>query len=217
MISARSFGAAGAATLLLALGACSGEAPAPKGTGNSVDPIVETEDPATAGADVVSVEGGSVDPNKGATPMKDRVAVIGVLNKRNGATREFTMKPGDTARFGEVVVKLRACERTAPWENEQLTGAFVQVDVQQVDKSWRRAFSGWLYKERPALNVVQNPIYDVWPKSCAMTFPDKGPDTVSVLGDGANASSPKKSPSTQGAPSATPPAEAPSASPSNAT
>ena len=32
-------------------------------------------------------------------------------------------------------------------------------------------FSGWLYKESPSLNVVEHPVYDVWPKSCAMTFP----------------------------------------------
>jgi hypothetical protein len=116
--------------------------------------------------------------SKVETPMADRIAVIGLLNKRNGEERDLTLKPGQAVRVGDVVVRLRACETTAPWEAEPLTGAFVQVDTQGRDTRWRRIFSGWLYKESPSLNVVEHPIYDVWPKSCAMTHPDIGPDTV---------------------------------------
>ena len=127
----------------------------------------------------------------GTTPMGQRVAVLGLLNKRNGRTRELTLRPGQAIRVGDVAVHLRACERTAPWEPEQLTGAFVQVDVRGIDRQWRRPFSGWLYKEQPNLNVVQHPIYDVWAKSCAMSFPATGPDTESLK---APASSARKSP-----------------------
>lgn len=126
---------------------------------------------------VTSVDGGDQAVDAGTTPMAERVAVIGILNKRNGVSRELTVKPGQALRVGDMIVRLRACERTAPWEQEQLTGAFVQLDVKGADKAWRRAFSGWLYKERPALNVVQHPVYDVWAKSCTMSFPAKGPDT----------------------------------------
>jgi hypothetical protein len=135
--------------------------------------------------------------SKAGTPMADRVAVLGLLNKRNGQSRDITLKPGQAVRVGDVVIRLRACETSAPWENEQLTGAFVQMDVQGRDTRWRRAFSGWLYKESPSLNVVEHPIYDVWPKSCAMKFPDIGPDTElvsAVAGGGAVRSSAKKSP-----------------------
>jgi hypothetical protein len=131
----------------------------------------------------------------GGTPMAQRVAVLGILNKRNGDTRDVTLKVGQSTRLGDVVLRLRACEQTAPWEQEQLTGAFVQVLVRGVDKHWRRTFSGWLYKERPALNAVQHPIYDVWTKSCAMTFPATGPDTAPVADTApANRSSARKSP-----------------------
>ena len=151
-----------------------------------------------------------------STPMAQRVAVLGLLNKRNGASRDLTLKPGQAIRIGEVVVRLRACEQTAPWEQEPLTGAFVQMEVEQVDHRWRRAFSGWLYKERPALNVVQHPVYDVWTKSCTMAFPSAGPETVPVT-ELAPRSSAKKSPGTE----VSPPAEAPttpdSAAESNAT
>lgn len=122
----------------------------------------------------------SAESDTGATPMAERVAVIGVLNKRNGISRDLTMKPGEALRLGDVIVRLRACEQTAPWEPEQLTGAFVQVDVKNAKDQWGRVFSGWLFKESPSLNVVEHPVYDVWPKACTMSFPESGPETTSV-------------------------------------
>ena len=107
----------------------------------------------------------------GVTPMAERVAVIGLLNKRNGIVRDLTMKPGQAMRVKDVIVRLRACETTAPWEIEKLTGAFVQVDRLRPNGKWVRRFSGWIYKESPSLNVVEDPVYDVWPKSCAMVWP----------------------------------------------
>lgn len=117
---------------------------------------------------------------EGTTPMAERAAVIGLLNKRNGISTDLQMKPGEAMRVGDVIVRLRACETTAPWEPEALTGAFLQLDVQGTgtDEQFRRAFSGWVYKETPSLNVVEHPVYDVWPKSCAMTHPGAGADTL---------------------------------------
>jgi hypothetical protein len=111
------------------------------------------------------------------TPMAERVAVLGLLNKRNGQTRDIELKPGEAIRFGKVVVRLRACEKTAPWENRADEGAFVQLLVNERPagtteaERWRSVFSGWLFKENPAANVVEHPIYDVWVKSCKMSFP----------------------------------------------
>lgn len=210
---------AAAAGLLLGLGACSG-GNQPQGNKNSSgDIVVTSEVPGNrAGPEVVAVGPDGSTIAAAATPMRDRVAVIGILNKRNGEAREFKLKPGQSARVDNVIVRLRACERTAPWEADQLTGAFVQLDVPQPDKTYRRVFSGWLYKERPALNVVQNPVYDVWPKSCEMTFRDSGPDTVPASTPGESyRSSAKKSPSTEGEPSESPAEVSPSAAPSNAT
>lgn len=124
------------------------------------------------------------------TPMAERVAVLGLLNKRNGQTRDIELKPGEAIRFGKVVIRLRACERTAPWETYPDEGAFVQLIVRERPPGttdpeiWRQVFSGWLFKENPAANVVQHRVYDVWVKSCKMTFPgeeapveeDKAPD-----------------------------------------
>ena len=127
----------------------------------------------------------------GVTPMGQRVAVIGILNKRNGLLQNVALHPGQSVRWKDVVVRLRACETTAPWEDEKLTGAFVQVDVQKPDKTWNRVFSGWLYKESPSLNVVEHPVYDVWPKSCVMTYPPGPPSPAAPATSNSVSSAPK--------------------------
>ena len=136
----------------------------------------------------------------GATPMEQRVAVLGLLNKRNGLVREIEMKPGETARIGRAIVRLRACEQTAPWEDPPETGAFVQLTVQdQRDDKWYRVFSGWLFKERPERNVIQHPIFDVYVKSCAMTYPGGEPvQRTAPESPAPKASSAPQSPATNG-------------------
>lgn len=113
---------------------------------------------------------------EGATPLEERVATIGLLNKRNNLSQDFEMRPGDVLEEGPVILRLATCERTAPWEMPQETGAFVQLDVlERGDSEHSRVFSGWLFKESPSINVVEHPIYDVWVKDCAMRFPGESP------------------------------------------
>jgi hypothetical protein len=121
---------------------------------------------------IVAAEGQTL-----GTPMAERIAVLGLLNKRNGQTRDIELKPGEAIRLGKVVVRLRACEKTAPWEIYPDQGAFVQLLVNERPpgtteaERWRSVFSGWLFKENPAANVVEHPVYDVWVKACKMSFP----------------------------------------------
>jgi hypothetical protein len=187
-----------------------------------------------AEAPLVNARKGAVLQNVGETPMAERVAVIGLLNKRNGIVRNLTMKPGQAFRIRDVIVRLRACETTAPWESPPLTGAFIQLDVEQPNQRWRRVFSGWLYKESPSLNVVEHPVYDVWPKSCTMSWPGApgeiaaappGPAELGAAASSNKRSSAKKSAGASTAepplatepPPTSPAATEPSATPSNRT
>jgi hypothetical protein len=186
---------------LAALGACSKGPPPPK--------AVETDIPEAMRAPSLVRP---VDAGEG-TPMKDRVAVIGVLNKRNNLSQTFEMKPGEAKRWGEVIVRLAACERTAPWEFPRQTGAFAQVFVRGAGNAnaWNKVFSGWLFKESPSLNVVEHPIYDVWVKDCKMSFAGGKPSA-----EASSTSAPKASGSATPTPTPSP-EDAPAASPSNAT
>ena len=145
-------------------------------------------------AQVVDIPQTVTEVAAGTTPMAERVAVVQLLNKRNGISRNLTMRPGQAMRVDDVIVRLRACETTAPWEEQRLTGAFVQVDVADPAGQFRRVFSGWLYKESPSLNVVEHPVYDVSPRSCAMTHPDAGASTVRAGSAESNRSNAANSP-----------------------
>ena len=214
MTSAKAGKLAGAALpALLLLAGCSDKLPTDNEANRDPVKLENAADLAANGSRLAELPG---------TPMAEREAVIGILNKRNGITRDLSMKPGEALRVGHAIVRLRACETTAPWEEVPETGAFVQVDVQGNDKKWRRAFSGWLFKERPERNVVQHEISDVWVKSCTMSWPDTGPETVKLGKSGsageASDSSAEKSPATGNAEAsdAPPPAAATAAAPAPA-
>jgi len=186
--------------LVIGLAGCNNsEPPKPK--------PVETEIP----KGVVQNSGPTVESgNTLGTPMKDRVATLGLLNKRNNISQDLKMKPGEVRRIGNVLVRLQACEKTAPWEPDPEEGAFVQVWVYERPNvstalAWHKVFSGWLFKNSPSVNVVEHPVYDVWVKSCAMSFPgEEAP---------APTSSAKPSGSPTAAPARTAPAPAESAAP----
>ena len=189
--------ALGVLAALSLVAACTGEAPEPEPEATEVP-----EEFARPGQ--IAGEGGI------GTPMAERVAVLGLLNKRNNITRDIEMKPGEARRIGDVIVRLSACERTAPWEEPPETGAFVQVIVltrsdADSDPEWRRFFSGWLFKNSPSLNVVEHPIYDVWVKDCKMSFPgEEAPASGDGEGDAPAPARPAASPSPTPAPAVTP-------------
>ena len=145
--------------------------------------------------------------SSGVTPNQDRIATLGFLNKRNNLTQDLVIKVGERRIVGNVVVTVESCERTAPWERPQEVGAFVRVLVEEppaprTEPQWRRVFSGWLFKNSPALNVVEHPVYDVWVKDCAMNFPRE---------EQAEASSSSAASSTRAARPSSPPPAAPAA------
>jgi hypothetical protein len=179
------------------------------GCDQRADPQPQAKGEAEAEPDTVDIPQDVETLAPGTTPMGQRVAVIGLLNKRNGIARDLTMRPGQAMRVGDVIVRVRACETTAPWEVQQLTGAFVQLDVRNAQDQFQRVFSGWLYKETPSLNVAEHPVYDVWPKSCTMTHPEAGASTVREGSASSNRSSaPNSAPAARpsAAPAASPPA-----------
>lgn len=148
--------------LALVAAGCSKEPPPPE--------AAETTIPEEVGqaAPVAQPTGAGI-----GTPMKERVATLGLLNKRNNLSQDIELKPGEARRIGDVVIRLDACERTAPWEMPQETGAFAQVWIKRArgQDGFDKVFSGWLFKQSPSLNVVEHPVYDVWVKDCAMSFP----------------------------------------------
>ena len=202
---------------LMALGGCG------KGQDKETAPPAEAT---ASGAPVAGATGGVSAQADIGTPMKDRVATLGFLNKRNNITQVLTLKTGESRRIGNAIVKLATCEKTAPWEDPPETGAFVQLFVEERASTeqkltWHKVFSGWLFRNTPSLNVVQHPVYDVWVKDCAMKFPGEEDDPASAAA-AASASKAAKPSGKSAAPAADQPAEAapadvPAAAPADTT
>ena len=182
--------------LLLAVGlaGCGGDSGSEDQAGNEIPQAVAAKPVA---APAVESEFG--------TPVKDRVATLGLLNKRNNLTQDLVLKSGEARRVGNVVVKLATCERTLPWERPEEEGAFVQVYVEERASAkekltWHKVFSGWLFKNSPSLNVVEHPVYDVWVKKCAMKFPGEE-EQPAVAASASSAAKPSGSASASPSPS----------------
>ena len=190
---------------------------------NDAAEAVATEVPksfTSPGADTKVIE------SEYGTPVKDRVATLGLLNKRNNLTQDVVLKVGEAKRVGNVIVKLATCERSLPWETTPETGAFVQVFVEERERAdqalaWHKVFSGWLFKNSPALSVVQHPVYDVWVKDCAMKFPGEEDSPAAAAspsspanpaGSGTEPAKPAAKPAPKPTPTPTP-TPAPTASP----
>ena len=194
------------ALALLAIGAA-----ALAGCNKQSDEVIEAKATEVPVGIATGAGGGPAMESKYGTPVKDRVATLGLLNKRNNVEMDVVLKSGESRRIGNVFIKLATCEKTLPWEDPPEVGAFVLVFVEQrADASkpfaWTKTFSGWLYKNSPSLNLVEHPIYDVWVKDCAMKFPGEEEDPVAAA-----SSAPKAAGSASASPS---PKPSPSASPS---
>lgn len=195
--------------LVAALAGCS------RGEDQGADPTA-TEVPKAVAAAPVGI---SAVESQFGTPVKDRVATIGLLNKRNNLSQDLVMKSGESRRVGNVIVRLASCERTLPWESPAEVGAFVQVFVEERARTsepltWHKVFSGWLFKNSPSLNVIEHPVYDVWVKDCAMKFPGEEADPSASA---SSAAKPAGRPSAAASPAPTAsPSVAPSAAASRA-
>jgi hypothetical protein len=205
--------AVAALSLLAMVSACGGGEPAP-----------EAQDTGVPDA-IAGMQAGPAQAARGqqiGTPNKDRVVTLGVLNKRNNLTQDLVMKPGESRRLGNLVVKVATCEKSLPWERPQEEGAFVQVFVEErrttAEKlAWRKVFSGWLFKNAPSLNAVEHPVYDVWVKACAMNFPGEeaspqdaaSPSSAAKASGSASTSAPAPTPTPTPSPTVTPAPAAP--------
>ena len=118
--------------------------------------------------------------------------MIAALNKRNGQVQRFEVKPGNAVSFGGLTIRRPHLRDRAAVGSAKQTAAFLQIDEAVVQPRTaqrrsrnplpRRVFSGWMFAESPSLNPLADPLYDVWVKSCTMSFPDTGPGTVVAVG-----------------------------------
>ena len=128
-----------------------------------------------------------------AVPDKDgvrRLVILRGLDKISGRAIDIDAPAGVPVHFGSLTITARYCY-TVPPEEPPETAAFIQIDDTKPDEAPKRVFSGWMFASTPALNGLENPVYDVWVITCKTDAPATTPgDTPPPDGSPAPAEAP---------------------------
>ncbi|WP_083759248.1 DUF2155 domain-containing protein [Rhodospirillum centenum] len=93
------------------------------------------------------------------------VALLRGLDKITGRASSFEAKVGEVARFGQLLVHVRACRKAPPIEPPE-SAAFLEITELRPDEGAVALFSGWMFASSPALSALEHPVYDVWVIDC---------------------------------------------------
>jgi hypothetical protein len=93
--------------------------------------------------------------------VDQHTAVLRVLNKAAGKTQTILVPVNYSVDFEKLNIAVRACKQTDPFQAEN---HFAFVEISQVSQG--QIFGGWMNKNEPGNNPLQNPDYDVWLVNC---------------------------------------------------
>jgi hypothetical protein len=100
-----------------------------------------------------------------AAPIANPVATFSGLDKITARLTSFDVYLNETVQFGSLQITPRACY-TRPPDETQRTSVFVEVDQVSLTGSSKRIFTGWMFADSPALNAIDDAVYDFWLVDC---------------------------------------------------
>ena len=96
------------------------------------------------------------------TFVEKNIAVVRILNKAAGKAYTLKLPVGRTVEYDKkLTMKVQTCKQTDPFVAENFF-MFVEVAKKNEDK----IFSGWMSRNEPGDNPLQNPDYDLWLTRC---------------------------------------------------
>ena len=109
--------------------------------------------------------------------------VLRALDKVTATTEDYTIRVGDTLKYGSMEIAVRHCEKRPPEEAPEIY-AFLQITDARLDGNGAEAqkaklFSGWMFGSSPALSALDHAVYDIWVLDCLIP-----PMPEPQLGDG---------------------------------
>jgi hypothetical protein len=110
-----------------------------------------------------------VGPAVAADAPAAKVAMLQGLDKTTARVTKFPAPVGQTVNFGTLQITVRDCRKRPP-EQEPESAAYLDIDeILQAQGTPKRIFSGWMFASSPALNSLEDPVYDVWVLDCKTT------------------------------------------------
>ncbi len=100
-------------------------------------------------------------PSLGRAFVERGAAVVRIMNKAAGKSQTVTIPVGRATEFEKLAMTVRSCKQTDPFQAENFH-MFIEIDK----KTEGRIFSGWMNRNEPGDNPLQNADYDVWLVKC---------------------------------------------------
>ena len=88
-------------------------------------------------------------------------AVLRVLNKAAGKVQVVRVPVDYSVEFDKLTISARACKQTDPFDAENYF-SFIEIYT----NSDKQIYGGWMNRNEPGKNPLQNPDWDVWLVSC---------------------------------------------------
>lgn len=101
-----------------------------------------------------------------AAPIANPVATFSGLDKITARITNFDVYINETVQFGSLQITPRVCYTEPATETTQRTAVFVEVDQVSLPGTSRRIFTGWMFADSPALNAIDDAVYDFWLVDC---------------------------------------------------
>ena len=93
--------------------------------------------------------------------IEQNTAVLRIMDKAAGKTRVVSAQIGQTVQNDGLKIVVRNCKKTDAFQAENYF-AFIEVYTKSND----RIFSGWMNRNEPGQNPLQNDTYDLWIEKC---------------------------------------------------
>lgn len=88
------------------------------------------------------------------------IAVVRIMNKAAGKAQTISLPVGRTSQVEKLSVRVRACKQTAPYTAENF------YMFAEISKTGNQIFSGWMDRNEPGDNPLQDADYDLWLLRC---------------------------------------------------
>lgn len=87
------------------------------------------------------------------------------LDKVTARTGVVELRNEESAKYGDLVIRVKACRAQDPLEGADST-AFLQIweARKKEDPEW--VYSGWMFANSPGIAAMDHPVYDVWVLGC---------------------------------------------------
>ncbi|MDR0726549.1 MAG: DUF2155 domain-containing protein [Rickettsiales bacterium] len=93
--------------------------------------------------------------------VEKKTAAVRIMSKAAGKSQTVALPVGAATNYEKLSLTVRTCKQTDPFQPEDF---FMFIEV--VKNPDGKIFSGWMSKNEPGDNPLQNADYDLWLVKC---------------------------------------------------